>query len=348
MESSNSAGHSHAQSEALAQKYLVANITYPTIKSRMLPSNAAETLIKANQLSGKLAFNWQEIKNPKGGQCFLVFMSSKLDETPPDDLFWSSPEISNATSLPDGKILNIYEKFGGKCSEDPNVNLTRRRYFIDNKNPSQIQLLHYIDSTDDEIDLSHLTNSSQTNTMQSQNNQPIRPYLQPHSDYSNRGISSAENQNFIRPNGMPQYANQNPAYAYSGMDASKLPPKALPKRKIAKQTPAKTTRDTLPSIAATGMNPLPPPSHGDEIDLFSARDVALFRYKRNHDHLAELFSHKTQKTINKMKGPLLSASALSFFKQRAVSVGSTCLLILCRRKILPKSRESRRVPNLLI
>ncbi|KAJ9055474.1 hypothetical protein DSO57_1003551 [Entomophthora muscae] len=119
MESSNSAGHSHAQSEALAQKYLVANITYPTIKSRMLPSNAAETLIKANQLSGKLAFNWQEIKNPKGGQCFLVFMSSKLDETPPDDLFWSSPEISNATSLPDGKILNIYEKFGGNVLRIP-------------------------------------------------------------------------------------------------------------------------------------------------------------------------------------------------------------------------------------
>lgn len=62
----NPPGQPHGQADMITQKYLVANITYPTIKSRMLPSNAAETLIKANQLSGKLAFNWQEIKRPTG------------------------------------------------------------------------------------------------------------------------------------------------------------------------------------------------------------------------------------------------------------------------------------------
>ncbi|CAG8457399.1 6094_t:CDS:10 [Paraglomus brasilianum] len=270
--------------------FRVAKIDYP-LYPIFTPETAVESLSKAAALINQIAFQVAYIDRPQEGKIYLIVMPPNAEELPSDGYIYMENEAVYKITLNDGRELLWAERKHGFAPGDLYTSKMRRRYRL-TQGPENLQLLYYgkLDEVAKPINhalirsyghhrLPHLTPSF------------ARPY-QPTNMQMSTPVHTVQPatlnrmQSMVMAPGIPianlygQYQHRQP-----------IPPNRnmMQPLSVNSKAPQKRPRGK-PKGPAASQSPSDEDISGDELDSQRPRDVAIQRYKRHHEFLAEIFS----------------------------------------------------------
>ncbi|CAH1758361.1 10591_t:CDS:10 [Entrophospora sp. SA101] len=261
------------------------------------PSYVADLLTKANNLLNRIAFAYSIIDKPQEGQIYLILLSPNEEVIPPDGYHYLEPEATHKVSLPDGREMIVMEKRHGFASNDQITSIIRRRYFFVN-NHNNLQILHYSILPEQYRQMVNINFPRQAiqnsrypiHQMQGGN---IAPY-------------------FLRtPNAIPSMSIQS-------LPANMMPGQSPNMQRMLGDNASMQTNTygfqghLMPNQqaynASTPTKSETDEPSGDELDGLKFREVAMLRYKRNHDFISEIFSPYSVHSIKPPSSPYESVN----------------------------------------
>ncbi|KAF7356989.1 SWI/SNF and RSC complexes subunit ssr4 [Mycena venus] len=239
--------------------------------------NAAVLLIRGTQHALNVPFNWGYVDKPQEGQTLLLFIPGQ-SPFPNDGIRYQEPETKYTVSVNiagQPRELEVHEvKYGFIPGADAGAFRQRRRYRITKGGHPQMILVHY-------------SRGPLTQIAPALMNQPARSYpLRIFNEPAVYVIGEKAGQKVFPPGGgpqggMPMGMGFNSQQAMVAQQNSNMA--MLERRREQEQR------------ARAGSNARPPrvdeEDSGDENDTISTRALSLTRYRRNHDIMAEVFTH---------------------------------------------------------
>ncbi|RIA89418.1 hypothetical protein C1645_824875 [Glomus cerebriforme] len=284
--------------------FRLANIEYKP-QLEVSYTYVADILSKLANVIANVTFTYSIIDKPQGGQIYLISLPPNAAEIPSDGYTYLDPEVTRKISLPDGRELLCMERLQGLAPGDQVISRSRRRYRFVNDH-QDLQLLHYSlpDGHQQQIVPPYARHPAQGRypmTPMAPMQQSMNPYGRPPNAISPMAIQSPGPSSMHTP---PSALARGPATGtpspmgnsyvqFQSRNVQRGPQPGMP------QTPTKSTgrrtKNTKNKAAATAtaaaasVEEADEPS-GDEIDNLKFREVAMSRFKRNHDYISEIFS----------------------------------------------------------
>ncbi|ORY05526.1 hypothetical protein K493DRAFT_404310 [Basidiobolus meristosporus CBS 931.73] len=277
-------------------------------------SQACDLLTKATSAFNQLSFEWKYIDKPSDGQFFLVYLPSFTQQMPHDGYLWMDDEQFLKIPLPDTREMHVAERKCGFLPGEQYVSMQRRRYRIGKVGNDQLQLLHYVKPDESmkipanialskvpvrryplpPIFLSGMPGSQMNNSPMGTINLP-HVSGNPHIPNASLHQSSPYNLQQKIPQ-VSQTPHQMMNTTFINQAPIRTPPRTVVKSQVARKKGVKQAPQPM-------ANPDISEQFGDELDVLTPRDIAMARYKRNHDYLAELLSpHHISQYINSIDG----------------------------------------------
>ncbi|KAJ7132252.1 hypothetical protein C8R44DRAFT_698632 [Mycena epipterygia] len=248
--------------------------------------NAAIFLLRGTQTSLSVPYSWGFVDRPQEGQVLLLFLPGQAP-FPNDGIRYQEPETKYTMTLGGTRELEVHEvKFGFAPGVDNAAWRQRRRYRLQKGGHPQLVLVHY-------------SRGPVAQIVPALMNQPVRTYpLRVFNEASVFVMGDKAGQKIYPPGagpqggpggmgGMPMGMNFNPQQAMVAQQNSNMG--MMDRRREQEQR------------ARAGSNARPPrvddEDSGDENDTISTRALSLTRYRRNHDIMAEVFTHAAYSTV---------------------------------------------------
>ncbi|KAJ7156869.1 hypothetical protein C8R43DRAFT_997483 [Mycena crocata] len=241
--------------------------------------NAVILLMRGMQSSGNIPYSWGFVDKPPEGQTLLLFLPGQTP-FPNDGIRYQESETKYTMAVGGTRELEVHEvKFGFAPGVDTGAWRVRRRYRMVKGGNPQLVLAHY-------------SRGPVTQISPALMNQPIRTYpLRVFNEPSVFVMGDKAGQKVYPPNagpqaggglgGMPMGMNFNSQQAMVAQQSNNMG--MLDRRREQEQR------------ARAGSSARPPrvddDDSGDEHDTISTRALSLTRYRRNHDIMAEVFTH---------------------------------------------------------
>ncbi|KAG9295475.1 hypothetical protein G9A89_013504 [Geosiphon pyriformis] len=285
--------------------FYMANIDYPRY-SNLTPDMAAEMLTKAMNLINQITFSFLYIDRPADGQVYLISLPPTVEELPPDGFHYLDNEMCYKTTLPDGRELLCAERKGGFAPNDQFTSKIRRRYRLSMGNDN-LQLLHYVKLEENHRQILNPGVISRTPTRK----YPT-PQMQPNmSPYARLPQQSPMQGHVPNPQVVHLVNSTAPPTPTPSASYVQFQSRASTSSAILKGVNTSNSKSTgrrgksaknKAAAAAAAAEEADDPS-GDEFDNIKPRDVALARYKMNHDFIEEIFSPHSTSSIKLEPSP---------------------------------------------
>ncbi|KAJ7272616.1 hypothetical protein B0H12DRAFT_1200111 [Mycena haematopus] len=242
--------------------------------------NAVILLIRATQHATNVPFSWGYVDKPQEGQTLLLFIPGQ-SSFPTDGIRYQEPENKyvvsvNISGTP--REVEVHEvKYGFVPGADAGAFRQRRRYRIIKGGHPQLILVHY-------------SRGPLAPIVPSLMNQPVRGYpLRIYNEPAVYVVGEKAGQKVYPPGAGPQPGGMgggpmgigfNPQQAMAQQNNSM----ALLERRREQEQRARGGSNARPARVEEE-------DSGDENDTISTRALSLTRYRRNHDIMAEVFTH---------------------------------------------------------
>ncbi|KAL1918797.1 uncharacterized protein VTP21DRAFT_2819 [Calcarisporiella thermophila] len=283
--------HPGPPTDLRSELFLRATFMYPAA-DQLSPEVAANLLTKASSLKSQLQFAWSYIdKHEVDGQIYLVYVTASDDQYPHDGLQYMSEERHSNVTLQDGRVLRVSTRMHGFRPQEQYTSMVRTRFRLLSPGEQQLEILYYKRMDQNAripADSTVARPAPRRYPLPQISTQPSNPFLTggalPSYHVVNAPISNAtphgqrpfqmpSQHGFIRPPAQMPVAHGFPQHS---------PPRASPKKQI--QNPQQVAR-----VPHAPTEEAEEPS-GDELDHISFRELAMARYKRNHDYMSEIFT----------------------------------------------------------
>ncbi|KAJ7460753.1 hypothetical protein FB451DRAFT_1270208 [Mycena latifolia] len=273
----------------------------------MSVENAVMLLLRGTQSSANIPYSWGFVDKPQEGQLLLLFLPGQ-SPFPNDGIRYQEPETKY--TLPVGpRELEVHEvKFGFAPGVDTGAWRQRRRYRLQKGGHPQLVLVHY-------------SRGPVAQILPALMNQPVRSYPLRVFNEPSVFVMGEKVGTKVFPNagpqgggmaGMPMGMNFN---SPQGMVAQQNNNMAMLERRREQEQRARA-----------GSNARPPrvddDDSGDENDSISTRALSLTRYRRNHDIMAEVFTHAAYNPKNTPPPP----APYSIFNKAELEAQTVCIL----------------------
>ncbi|KAI0698158.1 hypothetical protein BC835DRAFT_1269341 [Cytidiella melzeri] len=269
---------SHSQAEGVCLRYPEDLGTQPNISQEM----ALTMLLRATQLSAQTPFQWSYIDRPSAsdGQMFLIFVPNQMP-LPLDGIRYQDQEQRYTIPAGNNRELEVSEiKFGFIPGHDNAAYRTRRRYRLTKGGHPQLILIHY--------------SRGQSIAIVPSLNQPIRSYpLRQPNDPAVFVLGPRQGQK-VYPNGGGPGAMGGPdrGMGHFGDPQAMLAQRNSAMDAIERRNRAERERSgSMATRAAPQARVDEEDSVTDESEMISVRNLALARYKRNHEFMNAVFNH---------------------------------------------------------
>ncbi|KAG0327720.1 hypothetical protein BGZ99_006981 [Dissophora globulifera] len=315
--------------ELAGELYCRANIE-PMIYTTMNPQIAIELLDRAWHMltANHISFSFNYIDKPKEGSGFFLKVQPDEIIMPHDGYQYMDDEVSY--NFPMDNRLTITERSQGFSHGDQYTHIVRRKYTLVQPGRDPLAFLHYAKadiSRSVVVDGRRAKTAARQYplkpipgaTLPPPQQQPMQQQQQQQYQQQYRPQQPPKIQNPYAPSpgAAPPASPQQPgAYGrFAGVPApvggppgQQIPQRAMPAnagaygnqrpdkksshKKHHQQQPQLTPQQQAQMLAqqqAQAQEDAEEPS-GDELDFLTTRDVAIARYKRNHDYIAEVFS----------------------------------------------------------
>ncbi|KAL0577158.1 hypothetical protein V5O48_004835 [Marasmius crinis-equi] len=248
---------------------------------------AVQMLLRAPGMSQNVPFTWTYIDRPLEGQLYLLFMAQNV-QFPNDGVRWQEAETKfNLTAdNTNQRELEVHEiKFGFiPGSDDQNAWRVRRRFRLSKGGMPSLWIVHY-------------TRGNGAPIMPSLMNQPVRAYpLRPINEPALFIAGEKMGQKVYPPGaGPPPGGRGGPGPGMPGapgMPMNMHQQQAMLAQQNNRMEMMDGRRDQRGRTGSTARPPqMPDEDSGDEGEMISTKNLALTRYKRNHDLMNEVFMH---------------------------------------------------------
>ncbi|EXX56837.1 uncharacterized protein OCT59_005365 [Rhizophagus irregularis] len=285
--------------------FRLASIDYKPLLE-VTPTYVADILSRSTNALSSINFTHSIIDKPQGGQIFLISLSPNA-EVPSDGYFYPDPEVTHKMPLPDGRELLCMERQGFSPSDQVTSKI-RRRYRFANDH-QDLQLLHYSLSERRQQQIvppftrQHPTPNRYTMTPMAPMQASMSPYGRPPNAISPMTIQSPGPSSMHTPPsalgrgpvaGTPSPMSNSYVQFQTRVTGGQRGPQPgmpqTPTKSAGRRTKnAKNKAAAAAAAAAATAEEADEPS-GDEIDNLKFREVAMSRYKRNHEYISDIFS----------------------------------------------------------
>ncbi|KAJ7780336.1 hypothetical protein DFH07DRAFT_794664 [Mycena maculata] len=247
--------------------------------------NAVILLLRGTQASATTPYSWGFVDKPPEGQLLLLFLPGN-SPFPNDGIRYQEQETNYRLPAGPTRELEVHEtKFGFAPGVDNAAWRQRRRYRLTKGGHPQLVLVHY-------------SRGPVAQILPALMNQPVRSYpLRVFNEASVFVMGEKAGQK-VYPSTTPQ-AGAGMGPMPMGMNFGS------PQTMVAQQNNNMSMLDRRreqEQRARAGSNTRPPrveeDDSGDENDTISTRALSLTRYRRNHDIMAEVFTHAAYSSKN--------------------------------------------------
>ncbi|KAI0793053.1 hypothetical protein BC629DRAFT_1592965 [Irpex lacteus] len=267
---------SHAQAEGVCLKYPEDLGIQPNFSQEL----ACSMLLRATSLSTQVPFQWTYIDRPPDGQVFLIFVPNQMP-FPLDGIRYQDQEQRYTIPVGSTRELEVSEiKFGFIPGHDSSASRIRRRYRMIKGGHPQLVLIHY--------------SRGQSIPIVPSLNQPIRSYpLRPMNEPAVYVIGPRQgqkvHQNGAAPGPMPGPDRGMPPIGFGDPQAM------LAQRNNAMEALERRNRAERERSGSMAGRPAPQSradedDSADESEMISVRNLALARYRRNHEFMSSVFN----------------------------------------------------------
>ncbi|KAJ7173646.1 hypothetical protein C8R46DRAFT_1083506 [Mycena filopes] len=240
--------------------------------------NALSFLIRGTQSALSVPFVWGFVDKPQEGQLLLLFIPGQ-STFPNDGIRYQEPETKYTIPVGSMRELEVHEvKFGFVPGADTGAWRQRRRYRLAKGGHPQLILVHY-------------ARGPVTQILPALMNQPMRNYPLRIVNEPAVFVMGEKAGQKVFPNTGPQVAGGMPGMPMGmpfnpqqGMVAQQNNNMAMLDRRREQDQRARAGSSARPPRADDE-------DSGDENDTISTRALSLTRYRRNHDIMAEVFTH---------------------------------------------------------
>ncbi|KAJ7777366.1 hypothetical protein B0H16DRAFT_1505248 [Mycena metata] len=236
--------------------------------------NALSFLLRGTQSAMNVPFIWGFVDKPQEGQLLLLFIPGQ-STFPNDGIRYQEPETKYTIPAGGMRELEVHEvKFGFVPGADTGAWRQRRRYRLAKGGHPQLILVHYVRGPVAQI-VPALMN-------QPVRSYPLRVFNEPAVFVMGENVGKK-----VLPQGgggmggMGMGMNFNPQ---QGMVAQQNSNMAMLDRRREQEQRARAGSSARPPRVDDE-------DSGDENDTISTRALSLTRYRRNHDIMAEVFTH---------------------------------------------------------
>ncbi|KAJ6561131.1 hypothetical protein DFH09DRAFT_1036005 [Mycena vulgaris] len=240
--------------------------------------NAVMLLLRGTQSSANIPYSWGFVDKPPEGQLLLLFLPNQ-SLFPNDGVRYQEAETKYTLAVGGTRELEVHEaKFGFAPGVDTGAWRQRRRYRLQKGGHPQLVLVHY-------------SRGPVAQIMPALMNQPVRTYPLRVFNEPSVFVMGDKVGTKVFPNAGPQ-AGGGMGGMPIGMNFNS------PQGMVAQQNNSMAMLDRRreqEQRARAGSSARPPrvedDDSGDENDTISTRALSLTRYRRNHDIMAEVFTH---------------------------------------------------------
>ncbi|KAL7752609.1 hypothetical protein RI367_002143 [Sorochytrium milnesiophthora] len=254
--------------------YYRANISTQYVKQTVPPEKVLECLYTTNSMLASITFGYATVDKPPHGFT-MYFLAMSQDEPPPDGYIWLDSEVPKSIPIDSNRVIMMFERRQGVVPGEHTVSMTKRRYQLQvNGQALQVQLVHYLEA--DESTRSVPVNAANFKT-------PARrqPIAQPAASPVQHPPAHLHAASPYMPTATRLQTVGHPS------PAVRSPHAAVPATKRKSQVPHTAQR---PKQQARTAAPSEDQLLADDIPHFSARDVAMARFKRNHEFMEDILS----------------------------------------------------------
>ncbi|KAJ6624830.1 hypothetical protein B0H10DRAFT_2161984 [Mycena sp. CBHHK59/15] len=246
-------------------------------------------LMRGTQSSLSVPYSWGFVDKPQEGQLLLLFLPAQ-SPFPNDGIRYQDQETKftvPAGAMPQGGMreLEVHEvKYGFAPGVDTNAWRVRRRYRLQKGGHPQLVLVHYSRGPLAQIVPALMGQSVRTYPLRAVN----EPSVFVMGDKVGQKVfpPAAAAQAASGMGGMPMGMNFNQQQAMVAQQNSNMA--MLDRRREQEQRARAGSGNTVSFQRAPRVED---EASGDENDTISTRALSLTRYRRNHDIMAEVFTH---------------------------------------------------------
>ncbi|KAJ6581069.1 hypothetical protein B0H19DRAFT_1113509 [Mycena capillaripes] len=251
-------------------------------RDQLTIDHATMLLIRGTQSAMNVPFSWGFVDKPQEGQLLLLFIPGQ-SPFPNDGIRYQEPETKYTVSVAIGgtpREVEVHEvKFGFVPNVDQGAWRLRRRYRITKGGHPQLILAHY-------------SRGPLAPIVPALMGQPVRSYpLRVFNEPSVYVMGEKAGQKVFPPNSGPQAGGGMggmsmgmPFNSQQAMVAQQNSNMGMLDRRREQEQRARAGSNARPARVEDE-------DSGDENDTISTRALSLTRYRRNHDIMAEVFTH---------------------------------------------------------
>ncbi|KAJ7493312.1 hypothetical protein B0H11DRAFT_2005846 [Mycena galericulata] len=301
------AGFQQAQAEGLCLRY-PENLG---MHRELSVENAVVSLVRGTQSSMNIPYTWGFVDKPSEGQLLLLFLPGNT-AFPNDGIRYQDNETKYSIVVGGTRELEVHEvKFGFVPGVDNGAWRQRRRYRLQKGGHPQLVLVHY-------------SRGPVAPIVPALMNQPVRSYpLRIVNEAAVFVMGEKVGQKVYPPNagpppgggmgGMPMGMNFGPQQ--QAMVAQQNSNMGMLDRRREQEQRARAGSNARPQRVEED-------DSGDENDTISTRALSLTRYRRNHDIMAEVFTHAAFNSKNASPAP----APFSIFNKTELEAHTVCIL----------------------
>ncbi|KAI0088622.1 hypothetical protein BDY19DRAFT_994000 [Irpex rosettiformis] len=241
---------------------------------------AYQTLVRATGLAAQVPFQWTYIDRPVDGQVLLIFLTNQMS-FPIDGIRYQDQEQRYTIPVGSTRELEVSEvKFGFIPGHDNVASRIRRRYRMIKGGHPQLILVHY--------------SRGQSIPIVPSLNQPIRSYpLRPPNEPAVFVVGPRQGQKVYQnggaPGSMPGPDRGMPPIGFGDPQAM-LAQRNNAMEALERRNRAERERSAS-MVARTGAQArVEEEDSADESEMISIRNLALARYRRNHEFMNAVFN----------------------------------------------------------
>ncbi|KAF8576569.1 hypothetical protein K439DRAFT_1640396 [Ramaria rubella] len=274
------------------------------VHAQITYEQAVGLLTQAIDMAQRVPFAWTYIDKPPDGQAYLTFIvPSAPTPIPPDGIRWLDQE--KTYRLPAGnRELEVSEvKFGFVPGVEPNASRIRRRFRLTKGGNPQLMLIHYVRGDPIPIPPQFLTLPVRSYPLRPVNDprvyvagERMGQRVPPTGPTALPAASPSHPPHVAQPNGVGM--NMGLGLGIGGMNQAAALAQQNQAMEVLERERRSRTMAALPNAAAAASAARPPApdedDSGDEYENVSTRSLAIERFKRNHELMAEVFTHASK------------------------------------------------------
>ncbi|KAF8507490.1 hypothetical protein JB92DRAFT_3089528 [Gautieria morchelliformis] len=261
------------------------------IHAQISYEQAIGLLTQAVDLTHRVPFAWAYIDKPPDGQAYLIFIVPRTPHVPPDGIRWLDQEKTYRLPVPNGRELEVSEvKYGFVPNGEASASRIRRRFRLVKGGNSQLMLVHYLRGDTATVP-AHLLSAAVRSY-------PLRPTNEPRVFVSGERIGQRVPHN--GPTSLPAASSSpHPAHGVNmglGLGIGAMNQAAALAQRNQAMDVLERERGVggIASMPGGAARPPEEDDSGEEYENVSTRTLAIERFKRNHELMAEVFTYASK------------------------------------------------------